>query len=157
VGAAQSYLFDESGHALERCWLWRAVQNGPWVCEPGVSQQYIWMGDIPVAAILANRHFDGEGYLISDEPEAIFYIHTDHLNTPPRLTVPSEPNNPIVWRWDSDAFGVGFANPNANNSPTRQWLSMDLRFPGQLWDDETWRHYNYFRDYDPYTGHYVQS
>jgi len=29
--------------------------------------------------------------------------------------------------------------------------------PGQYFDKETGLHYNYFRDYDPSTGRYVQS
>jgi len=33
----------------------------------------------------------------------------------------------------------------------------NLRFPGQYFDAETGTHYNYFRDYDPATGRYVQS
>ena len=33
----------------------------------------------------------------------------------------------------------------------------NLRFPGQYFDQETDLHYNYFRDYDPATGRYVQS
>jgi len=32
-----------------------------------------------------------------------------------------------------------------------------LRFPGQYFDQETGTYYNYFRDYDPGTGRYVQS
>jgi RHS repeat-associated protein len=32
-----------------------------------------------------------------------------------------------------------------------------LRFPGQCYDAETGLHYNYFRDYDPKIGRYVQS
>ena len=36
-------------------------------------------------------------------------------------------------------------------------VSYNLRFPGQYWDKETALHYNYFRDYDPSTGRYVQS
>jgi len=32
-----------------------------------------------------------------------------------------------------------------------------LRFPGQYFDQETGTYYNYFRDYDPSTGRYVQS
>jgi RHS repeat-associated protein len=44
---------------------------------------------------------------------------------------------------DPDGDGVGFTyNP---------------RFPGQYFDAETGLHYNYFRDYDPATGRYVES
>ena len=31
-----------------------------------------------------------------------------------------------------------------------------LRYPGQYFDSETKLHYNYFRDYDPGTGRYIQ-
>lgn len=32
-----------------------------------------------------------------------------------------------------------------------------VRFPGQYTDDESSLRYNYFRDYDPSLGRYVQS
>nr|WP_269750001.1 RHS repeat-associated core domain-containing protein [Pseudomarimonas arenosa] len=31
-----------------------------------------------------------------------------------------------------------------------------MRFPGQQFDRETGLHYNYYRDYDPSTGRYIQ-
>jgi RHS repeat-associated protein len=34
---------------------------------------------------------------------------------------------------------------------------MLLGFPGQYYDQETGNYYNYFRDYDPTTGRYLQS
>jgi RHS repeat-associated protein len=36
-------------------------------------------------------------------------------------------------------------------------FTYNLRFPGQYFDAETETHYNYFRDYDPSLGRYVQS
>ena len=36
-------------------------------------------------------------------------------------------------------------------------FANNLRFPGQYYDAETGQHYNYFRDYDPTTGRYIQS
>ncbi len=36
-------------------------------------------------------------------------------------------------------------------------LEFNLRYPGQYFDSATGWHYNYFRDYEPGTGRYVQS
>jgi RHS repeat-associated protein len=36
-------------------------------------------------------------------------------------------------------------------------FAYNLRFPGQYFDAETGKHYNYFRDYDPGIGRYVES
>lgn len=36
-------------------------------------------------------------------------------------------------------------------------FEFNLRFPGQYYDTESGLHYNYFRDYEPGTGRYVQS
>lgn len=36
-------------------------------------------------------------------------------------------------------------------------FEFNLRFPGQYYDTESGLHYNYFRDYEPVTGRYVQS
>ncbi|MGH8568560.1 MAG: RHS repeat-associated core domain-containing protein [Gammaproteobacteria bacterium] len=41
--------------------------------------------------------------------------------------------------------------------PELQSVTVNLRFPGQYFDAETGLHYNYFRDYDPSLGRYVQS
>jgi len=61
-----------------------------------------------------------------------------------------------VWRWDqAEPFG---ASP-ADEDPDANTLAFDLplRLPGQRYDAETGLHYNYFRDYSPHLGRYVQS
>ncbi|WP_275100408.1 RHS repeat-associated core domain-containing protein, partial [Sedimenticola hydrogenitrophicus] len=40
---------------------------------------------------------------------------------------------------------------------TNQAWANPLRFPGQYYDQETGTYYNYFRDYDPTLGRYVQG
>lgn len=60
-----------------------------------------------------------------------------------------------LWRWDGEAFGATPANEDADGDSSP--LEYNLRFPGQYFDRETNTHYNYFRDYDPSTGRYVQS
>jgi len=60
----------------------------------------------------------------------------------------------IVWRWDRDPYGNGKPNENPSGLGT---FTYNLRFPGQYYDKETELHYNYFRDYNPKTGRYVQT
>ncbi|MBK8164193.1 MAG: hypothetical protein IPK65_13970 [Gammaproteobacteria bacterium] len=83
---------------------------------------------------------------------AAYYVHTDQLNTPRAIT---DSANTIIWRWDSDPFGTTAANedPDANSVT----FTYNLRFPGQYYDQESGLSYNYFRDYDPVTGRYVES
>jgi RHS repeat-associated protein len=46
----------------------------------------------------------------------------------------------------------------ANENPSGLGnFAFNLRFPGQYFDKETNLHYNYFRDYSPDTGRYIQS
>ena len=81
-------------------------------------------------------------------------LHADHLGTPRAITRPSD--NAVVWRWENrDPFGSN--QPNEDPANTGTAFKYNLRFPGQYYDQETGTHYNYFRDYDPNTGRYVQS
>ncbi len=86
-------------------------------------------------------------------PAQTYYIYTDHLNTP-RLI--EDQNQTTVWTWDNDdPFGNNVANEDPNG--TGSTFAYNHRFPGQYYDAETQTHYNYFRDYDPATGRYLQS
>jgi RHS repeat-associated protein len=61
----------------------------------------------------------------------------------------------VVWRWDQvDPFGADAPNENPSGLGT---FACNLRLPGQYYDKETNLHYNYFRDYEPAIGRYVQS
>ncbi|MCB2263769.1 MAG: DUF6531 domain-containing protein [Candidatus Thiosymbion ectosymbiont of Robbea hypermnestra] len=82
----------------------------------------------------------------------LYYIHTDHLGTP-RLV--SDQSQTVIWHWISDPFGK--ATPNQDPDGNGTSFVLNLRFPGQYFDAETQRHYDYFRDYDPATGRYIQS
>ncbi|MDP2027588.1 RHS repeat-associated core domain-containing protein [Sulfuriferula sp.] len=99
-------------------------------------QETLYLGDTPIAVIKAGQNY---------------YVYADHLNTPRVITNTS---NTPVWRWDSEPFGSDAANENPSGLGA---FSYNLRFPGQYFDKETGLHYNYFRDYDPGTGRYVQS
>ena len=87
--------------------------------------------------------------LISPPPEvstALYYIHNDHLGTPQILT---DQNGTVAWSANYQPFGKVTINTNS--------IVNNLRFPGQYFDEETNLHQNYFRDYDPRLGRYVQS
>ncbi|WP_187360035.1 RHS repeat-associated core domain-containing protein [Chitinolyticbacter meiyuanensis] len=104
----------------------------------------VWLDNIPVAVI------QGAG-----ASPKLYYVWADHLNTPRQLTDPSA-NNKLVWEW---TFGEAFGNWNVNEDPDADTIKVtyNLRFPGQYFDKEIGRHYNYFRDYDPRIGRYIQS
>jgi len=85
-------------------------------------------------------------------PAQLYYVHADHLGTPRTVTRSSD--NAIVWRWDSDPFGVLPPNQNPGGLGV---FTLNLRYPGQYFDGETGLSYNYFRDYDPQVGRYVES
>jgi len=89
-----------------------------------------WLGDLPVAA----------GY-----PAGLFYIAPDHLGAPHQIT---DATGAVAWQWNPDPFG--------NGGPLGAF-AYELRFPGQYFDQATKLHYNYFRDYDPRLGRYIES
>jgi RHS repeat-associated protein len=79
-------------------------------------------------------------------PSNLLYIHADHLGTPQKLT---DAGQAIVWDGEFEPFGEEIAISGTAELP--------LRFPGQYADAETGYSYNYFRDYDPTLGRYLQS
>ena len=76
----------------------------------------------------------------------MYYVHSDHLGTPQVLT---DKDQQVVWRRSQTPFGETVEESGTVIQP--------LRFPGQYEDPETAFHYNYFRDYDPTIGRYIQS
>ena len=60
-----------------------------------------------------------------------------------------------MWRWDQgEPFGVNVPDEDPSGLGA---FDLPLRLPGQYFDKETNLHYNYFRDYDPHVGRYIQS
>ncbi|NHQ87862.1 hypothetical protein HA050_17270 [Iodobacter sp. HSC-16F04] len=122
---------DTQGHLL-----------GEYQADDKPVQEIIWLGDTPVAVVSTT----GASANIS-------YIWADHLGTPRQITDPA--SKQILWRWDGEPFGNSLADEDP--SKTGKKFSYNLRFPGQYFDKETGKHYNYFRDYDPATGRYIES
>jgi RHS repeat-associated protein len=74
------------------------------------------------------------------------YYRNDHLGTPQQVVAK---NGAKTWEGVYRAFGE-------IKSETGSW-EQRLRFAGQYYDEESGNYYNYFRDYDPSTGRYLQS
>ena len=131
LGAANTYtLYDEAGH-----WL------GDYDSTGAALQQALWMDDLPVG-LIANGN-------------QLHYIQPDHLGTP-RVVVEVMRNVP-VWRWDMKGEAFGNTVPNQDPDSDATAFVLDMRFPGQRFDAASGLNYNYFRDYDPSTGRYVES
>ena len=100
------------------------------------------------------------GYVIADAirlvPTAgtVHYIHSDHLNTPRVVT---DAQNQVVWRNLPLTEPFGSTVPEEDPDGNGTSFVFNQRFPGQYFDKETNLSYNYFRDYDPQLGRYVQS
>lgn len=82
----------------------------------------------------------------SASADQIYYMHTDHLNTP---TVVTNQNRTVVWE--------GVRQPFGEMQETVATVRQPLRMPGQYHDVETGLSYNLHRNYDPRTGRYVQA
>ncbi|MDA8449581.1 polymorphic toxin type 37 domain-containing protein [Acidovorax sp. GBBC 3332] len=116
------------------------------------STEVIWLptatGPMPVAAQINGR---------------LYAIDADHLNTPRRLT---NAQGQVVWQWLIAGFGeanpttgaTGYAQDGAASGRSYgEQVRFDLRYPGQVWDEETGLSYNLHRYYDAGTGRYMQA
>lgn len=80
------------------------------------------------------------------QAEEVYYLHTDHLGAVVKAT---DAGQTLVW----DAM----RRPFGERTVSVAGIEVLLGFPGQYYDEETNNYYNYFRDYDPTTGRYLQS
>ena len=132
------FVYDESGHLLAE-YLTGALGAIT------LQREYIWLDDRPVAVVLIKA-----GVLVSQ----ILAIHTDHLGTPRAVT--SDTGTP-VWTWALGGSAFGEHVPNEDPDQDQVAFKFNLRYPGQYFDSESGLHYNYFRDYEPGTGRYIES
>jgi len=85
-----------------------------------------------------------------------FHVHTDHLNTPREIYDMAWDGTGLVWDWgNGDPFGE--IPPQELTDAEGVAFRYNPRYPGQYYDRETGLQYNYFRDYDPGSGRYVQA
>ncbi len=96
-----------------------------------ITAEYVYLNGSPLAKI---------------EGTNTYYYHNDHLGTPQKLT---DSTGQVVWEGEFKPFGEAISVTGT--------ITNNMRFPGQYFDAETGLHYNYFRDYNPVIGRYVQA
>ena len=97
-----------------------------------IQRQYVYLGRMLIAVEEAAN-------------DQWYFVHNDHLGTPKLV---SDAQAKVIWRGEAAAFG---------STQSTGELSFSFRFPGQTEDAATGYFYNYFRDYDPRLGRYLQS
>ncbi|WP_345536644.1 RHS repeat-associated core domain-containing protein [Variovorax defluvii] len=141
-----AYMYDEQGNLLSETGTGGANSSG--------STQYIYLptanGPMPIAAVINGQ---------------IYAVHSDHLNTPRRLT--NSQGQP-VWQWAYSAFGDEkpttaknrFANVEVNPNPgTTSFpdITYNVRYPNHYADEESGLFENRDRFYNPSLGRYTQG
>jgi len=142
VGTAGTewFVFGQQGEIL-----------GRYDASGSLIQEFVWLGSRPVGV----KQGSGMGIPYASE---LLAVHSDQLGSPRAVVrLAGSPANQVVWAWDwrSGVFGEGA--PTVDPDGDLVGFDLGLRFPGQWLDGETGLHYNYFRDYEPGVGRYVQS
>lgn len=130
---SRQYVYDQAGHLL-----------GEYTTAGARIQEYVWLDDTLVA-------------ILSDHDASTYqYVETDNLGTPRAVIHPGK--NTIIWRWDVNNSAFGEHLPAVDPDANRLNYTLNLRFPGQVFDSASGLSYNFLRDaYDSATGRYVQS
>lgn len=180
------YSHDTHGHRIEKtladgrltAYLWN---QGQLVAETMAAQKvpanrlarrYVYAQGVPVAVIdydngrplqgdeqaehsplqqaLAWMH--GVWQWVSNTPPRLTYVHANEIGTPIAAT---DANGQIVWRIRHSSYGLAMdiSTPPAKHSYAFQ---LNLRMPGQYFDQETNWHDNGLRTYDPQRGEYLE-
>ena len=103
------------------------MQLGLWSTDP------VWQAETP-------------GGSLTDPKARYDWLHTDHLGTPILATTKEGQTS---WKAIAESFGA--------TQIIEQDIEVNLRFPGQYFDEETGTHYNFHRDYRPNAGRYLQG
>ena len=155
-GAHASYRYNAMGERVSKTvdgitTLFQFGANGQLLGEYDSNghaiREYVYLDNEPLAMLSST-----DTPLSPSEPpppttqSRLFFFHNDHLGTPLALT---DTFGTIAWAGERKPFG--------QTAIITELVENPLRLPGQYYERETGLHYNYFRDYDPSTGRYIQS
>lgn len=144
-----SYLYNTLGQRVEKLVGTTATQfyfgqSGELLGErlgTGAYREYVYFEGTPVAMVET-----------ASGSTTVYAIHSDHLGTPFALTDSAKTE---VWKSQYAPFGMALVDTDPDGDSTD--VTMNVRFPGQYFDEESGLHYNYHRYYDPSTGRYLRS
>jgi RHS repeat-associated protein len=102
-----------------------------------VARDYVWLDGVPVANVD-----------IVSGTATVSYVVSDHIGTPRAI---ADGVGNTIWQLPYQG------NAWSEQAPVSNGYVYNLRFPGQYFDAETGFTHNFFRDFDPSTGRYLQS
>ncbi|HVO79498.1 MAG TPA: RHS repeat-associated core domain-containing protein [Terriglobales bacterium] len=117
---------------------------GTWSFAPGAGHQVTLTASSDGNVVADAIKLVGTG----PAPANLVYLHTDQIGLPQKIT---DATQAVVWDRVQDPFGRQVSLTSSGGIDTA------LRFPGQQADPDTGFAYNYYRDYDPTLGRYVQA
>jgi len=141
-GSVVTYKYDVFGRRIEKNVNGTAtlfIYDNAWLLAEFHSN-----GALQKAYLRASA--DASPSLAYDDQSRVFFFPQNHLSTPQFIT---DGAGATVWEARFKSFGEA----DIQNSQ----IANAIRFPGQYFDGETSLHYNYFRDYDPVTGRYIEQ
>jgi RHS repeat-associated protein len=122
----------------------------------GGGEQFIFASDgnllaeyTPQGNLVRNYvYLNGQPLALVDAVGTVSYVLNDQLGQPQKML---DGSGTVTWHRVAGIFGDTIAQPVGSTS------ANPLRFPGQWADANTGLNYNYFRDYDPSTGRYIET
>ncbi|MGY4532100.1 RHS repeat-associated protein [Pseudomonas sp. TE3786] len=131
-GKITYYLYSEEGLV------------GEYDAEGELVQEYAYN---PTAPWMSRPLFTRAKSTVPHDPTMqINFFGTSPMGTPEVAFLKS---GEVTWQSKTQSFG--------ETASTAGNLRNPLRFPGQYFDEDIGLNYNYFRDYDPRVGRYIQS
>ncbi|MES2801344.1 MAG: RHS repeat-associated core domain-containing protein [Bdellovibrionota bacterium] len=152
-GSSVSYLYNHSGERVQRShsggvsdyYVYNSTSLlGEYDNAGAAAKQIIWLEGMPVGVVTG-----------SGSSAKLYYVESDGLGTPRVVIDPVR--DVAVWKNPLESEPFGNSQPLTNPDGDAENFEFNLRFPGQMYDNFSGLVYNYFRDYDPTVGRYVQS
>lgn len=114
-----------------------------------ITSQYLYLGALPIAKLESARNPDNPS-----GKDRLLHIHNDHRGSPLAMT---DERQRVVWRAHQTPWGAPALHEASSKAPVpAQGAVLNLRLPGQYFDEETGLHDNWHRTYDPASGRYLQ-